>query len=243
MVSRYKSYRYLETIAMHIHTVSITVPDPVETARFLREVLELSGTATDDTAQIEVGTSTLILEQGDAEPGGYYHLAFEIPENTIHAATDLLLGRTPVLRSGNEAIKTASEEWNSHSVYFNAPGNLNLELIARHRQQNAISTPFTFANIQYISEVGIPVEDTDRAIREVKATFGLDPFTTPSANFAPVGTDDGLLILVREGRIWYPTEDQATTSRPLTITIEGAPKGAEATIALTPNVMVQGRDS
>jgi catechol-2,3-dioxygenase len=216
--------------------VTLAVPNPQETATFFRESLDLPVENVNSAVQIKVGASTLHLEPGEADPVGYYHLAFDIPENTIVAARDLLRSRTTILAAGDDDITTASDAWNSHSVYFNAPGNLNLELIARHRQQNAISTPFAFSDIQYISEVGIPVEDTSEAIGQIKVALGLDPFIPPTETFAPVGTDDGLLILVRKGRIWYPTEDQTTTTRPITITIEGL----TTVLDLSPTAMIKG---
>jgi catechol-2,3-dioxygenase len=227
---------HLEAKPMRIHSVTISVPNPQETAAFFWEKLDLPMTETNGAVQVQVGASTLLLEQGDPDPEGYYHLAFEIPENTIIPARDLLHSRTAILPAGDDGIITASEAWNAHSVYFNAPGNLNLELIARHRKHNAISTPFKFGDIQYISEVGIPVEDTARATGQIKQAFGLDPFTPPSDEFAPVGTDDGLLIVVRSGRTWFPTESQKTTSRPLTITIEGVP----TSLNLTPHITIRG---
>jgi catechol-2,3-dioxygenase len=227
---------HLEAKPMQIHSVAITVPDPQETAEFLWKTLDLPMTKSNGAIQVQVGASTLLIEEGDMEPEGYYHLAFEIPENTIIPARDLLHSRTAILPAGDDGIITASDAWNAHSVYFNAPGNLNLELIARHRQNNAISTPFKFGDIQYISEVGIPVEDTGRATGQIKQAFGLDPFTPPSDEFAPVGTDDGLLIVVRSGRTWFPTESQNTTSRPLTITIEGV----TTLLNLAPHITIRG---
>jgi hypothetical protein len=51
--------------------------------------------------------------------------------------------------------------------------------------------------------------------------MGLEPFGEPAENFAPMGSDVGLLVIVKHGRIWYPTTDQTTTRRPLRIEIEG----------------------
>lgn len=221
---------------MHIQTVVIAVPDPPKSAHFFRETLDLPVTERNDTVRVQVGTSNLVLEKGEAGPAGYYHLAFDIPENSIVAARDLLRSRMPIIPAGNDGIVPGTSSWDSHSVYFNAPGNLTLEVIARHRQKNAISTPFTLANIQHISEVGIPVEDTICATQEIKAAFGLDPFDPPSNTFAPVGTDDGLIILVRSGRIWFP--DQVATPRPVDITIDAM----STTLVLTPTATIRGID-
>lgn len=206
---------------MHITHVVITVPDPDVTARFFRDVLEVRAEDHGNRTDLAIGASRLTLTPGEAEPGGYYHLAFDVPENAIAEARDLLRNRTKIFEAGDDGIVTTAPAWGGHSVYFNAPGNLNLELIARHRLPNAIDRPFTFADILTISEVSVPVASTADALRALHTTFGLEPFQEPTDTFAPVGTDAGLIIVVGEGRMWFPTEDQSTTARPLHIQLGG----------------------
>ena len=133
-------------VAMHITAVRIDVPDPAATARFFQEVLDLDVEIAGGTPHVRIGTSTLVLDRHDRSLDGYYHLAFDIPENQIVAARDLLRARIDILPGGSDGIITIAESWNSDSVYFNAPGNLNLEFIARHRQPNATATPFSPAS-------------------------------------------------------------------------------------------------
>lgn len=223
-------------VAMHITSVQVSVLDPAATARFFRDVLDLAVETVDDTPHVRIGTSTLILGRRDAPAEGYYHLAFDIPENHIVAARDLLRSRIDILPGGTDGVITGPESWNSHSVYFNAPGDLNLELIARHRRPTAAATPFSFADIFHISEVGIPVDDTISAVNDLQSTFGIEPFGHPSAMFAPMGTDDGLIILVRTGRIWLPTEDQAAL--PLPLLVEA--RGLDGTLSPHPNCTITG---
>lgn len=206
---------------MHIRHVTISVPDPAETARFLTSLFGFPLDHAHRGESLRLGTSRLSLVEGSMEPNGFYHLAFEIPENTVYAARDLLAARIPILEAGDNGIVAGSPAWDSHSVYFNAPGNLNLELIGRHRLPNAITSPFSLSDILRISEVGVPVEDSLVAARKLQDQTGFIPFGEPSEMFAPVGTDDGLLILVKHGRIWFPTADQTTTRRPLRVEIDG----------------------
>jgi catechol 2,3-dioxygenase-like lactoylglutathione lyase family enzyme len=149
---------------MRIRRVTIEVPDPAATATFFREALGASDHEADGAVTVAIGNSLLTLEQGDREPQGYYHLAFDIPENAITQARDLLRHIIGILPAGEDGIITSSPAWQAHSFYFNAPGNLNLELIARHRLPNAISQPFTVADIQRISEVGVAVPDPMAAV-------------------------------------------------------------------------------
>ena len=225
-----------ESKVMHITAVRIGVPDPAATARFFRDVLDCPVKTSGGTPQVRIGNSTLTIGEHDGPAGGYYHLAFDIPEDQVVAARDLLRARTAILPGGDDGILTGSEAWNSHSVYFNAPGNLNLELIARHRRPNATAGPFSFAQILRISEVGIPVDDTFGAVSDLQATFGIEPFDQPSETFAPMGSDDGLIILVRTGRIWLPTGDQAAL--PLPLHVEA--RGIDGSLRLHPDCTITG---
>jgi hypothetical protein len=109
-------------------------------------------------------------------------------------------------------------------------------MIARHRTPTAISRPFALSDILKISEVGIPVEDPIASAHELQERTGVAPFNEPEEMFAPMGSDEGLLILVRLGRIWYPTSDQTTTRRPLRIEIDGI----EGELAVGPSCAIVG---
>ena len=50
----------------------------------------------------------------------------------------------------------------------------------------------------------------------------------PDATFTPLGDEHGLLILVPQGRVWYPNTGQPAQALPLAVRVEGA--GAPATL-------------
>jgi hypothetical protein len=54
-----------------------------------------------------------------------------------------------------------------------------------------------------ISEIGIVVEDVPSFVQEMQA-LGVPTFGEHGNDFAPLGTDEGLLIVVKRGRKWYP---------------------------------------
>lgn len=208
---------------MHLRHVTITVPAPAETARFLAGIFGFPVAHGDEGETLTIGSSTLVLVEGPAEQNGYYHLAFDIPEHAVVEARDLLAARVPIFTAGDNGVTTGPPSWNSHSVYFNAPGNLNLELIGRHRLPIAMERPYSLSDVLHISEVGVPVENPLAVVQELRDQAGLEPFGEPSEMFAPVGDDHGLLIVVKHGRTWFPTTDQTTTQRPLRIQIDGFP--------------------
>ena len=101
----------------------------------------------------------------------------------------------------------------ARAVYFRDPEENVGELIAR---------PTPHAELA-LAEVGLPVEDV-RAAVDALAELGLEPYREPSESFAPVGDEDGLLIVVRVGRGWFPVGVPAGDST-IEVTIAGARRG------------------
>jgi catechol-2,3-dioxygenase len=90
--------------------------------------------------------------------------------------------------------------------YFAGPDGILLELIARHDLLAASSSGrFSSADLLRISEIGLAVPDVPAAVAALQSAFGLPVFGTAAAEFTPLGDHDGLLIVVRQGRPWFPT--------------------------------------
>jgi hypothetical protein len=68
--------------------------------------------------------------------------------------------------------------------------------------------PFGGTSILSVSEIGLVVEDVEAFCETLIDDFGLDFFAkqTPQPGFAPMGNDEGLLIVVANNRKWYPTD-------------------------------------
>jgi hypothetical protein len=76
--------------------------------------------------------------------------------------------------------------------------------------------PFAPADLLSVSEVGVAVPDVaGTADRLTEAGIGRYP--DGSETFAPAGHVDGMLILVRPGRTWFPTSDRVAAEPPVTI--------------------------
>jgi hypothetical protein len=104
----------------------------------------------------------------------------------------------------------------ARAVYFRDPEHNVLELLARPRPRPELS----------LAEVGLPVEDVPAAV-EALAAVGIEPYDDWNASFAPLGDADGLLIVVRVGRGWFPV-DVAAGSAPIEVTIAGGVPGEVA---------------
>ena len=81
----------------------------------------------------------------------------------------------------------------ARAVYFHDPEENVGELITRPEPGAELT----------LAEVGMPVEDVPAAV-DVLASVGLTPYREGNESFVPIGDDEGLLIVVRVGRDWFP---------------------------------------
>ena len=102
------------------------------------------------------------------------------------------------------------------AVYFRDPEQNIVELMARPQPRPEL----TFA------EVGLPVADVAAAV-EALGELGIEPYRDWDETFAPLGTADGVLIVVRVGRAWIPWDVPAGTA-PIKVTVSGVRPGEVA---------------
>ncbi len=192
-------------------------------ADFYARMLELPVTLRRGRLEVTAGwTNMVFIEEADFE--GAYHFAFNIPENQITLAKEWLAQRTPLLKDdrGNDHFHHSG--WNADAIYFKDPAGNILELIARHDLKNAVEGGFDSSCIVCVSEIGLPAQDVTGLARELCALLGLSVFRqAPHADFTPVGDNDGLFILPRENRIWYP--NTGVPARLLPVTVRGDADG------------------
>lgn len=175
-----------------------------------------------DTLAFQVGSSRLVFEL-EAGFQGVYHFAFDIPENQIDAAREWLDARVPIARGATRNTDIVHfPNWNAHSLYFFDPAGSILELIARHNQPNASTHPFSVGSLLSISEIGLVTDDVSQTRAELHAALGLEVYNGPAGDeFAAVGDELGLLIVVKRGRIWFSGGGSAAEVLPLSITLVG----------------------
>jgi catechol-2,3-dioxygenase len=102
----------------------------------------------------------------------------------------------------------------ARAVYFRDPEHNVVELIARPQARPELS----------IAEVGLPVEDVPAAVEALQRELDLTMYDDGGETFAPLGDDDGLLIVVRVGRGWFPVGVPSGTA-PIEVRITGAGNG------------------
>lgn len=222
---------------MLISQVELPVSDAVQAARFYGDVLGLPIRTIGDVVEVGVGLSVLLLHRGPVGPGAY-HCAVTVPEDRVAEAKAWLEERVPLLERDGLDEFTLGAPWNSQSVYFAGPDGILLELIARHDLPGVASSGgFSGADLLRISEIGLAVPDVPAAVATLQDAFGLPVFGTAAAEFTPLGDPDGLLIVVRRGRPWFPTTTVMPSLGPIAVTVE-LPSGGKS-VALTANCQVK----
>lgn len=178
----------------------------------------------DDAIEVRAGRTVIEFHRAPgAGPAPTYHLAFNIPENKIEPAREWLSARCPALRAGSGGGEiTFFDRWNAHAVYFNDPAGNILELIARHTLHNGASGPFGPHEIECASEIGLVTSDVRLMAGAIGRVLGAAPYLGRSADdFTAVWDEHGMLVIVREGRPWFPTDDHRARAWPAEIIVDG----------------------
>jgi catechol 2,3-dioxygenase-like lactoylglutathione lyase family enzyme len=102
----------------------------------------------------------------------------------------------------------------ARAVYFRDPERNVVELIARPQPRPELS----------LAEAGLPVDDVPAAVEALQRTFELPAYDEWGESFAPLGDDDGLLIVVHAGRGWFPVGEPAGKA-PIEVRIAGVGSG------------------
>lgn len=202
---------------MRLLHLTLPVSDVDAVAAWFRDVLQLHVVG----PQVHIGWSILELQPADGRPVGGVHLAFNVPDNRFAEAMAWLRARLPLQRNPEGLDYFALESnWQSQSVYFTGPDDLILELIGRQRLPASARTgPFHGSELTCLSEVGLPSADVDAVRAEASARFGLQPLSPPSLQFAPMGDDEGLLIVVAAERRWFPEQKDLPNAQGLLLRV------------------------
>jgi catechol 2,3-dioxygenase-like lactoylglutathione lyase family enzyme len=202
---------------MRITRLELLATDLDEIERFYGGVLGLPTTREGDGVSMAVGWSTLVFRSGDARAGAI-HIAFSIPRNRFAEAKSWLAARVHILSSGGtDELVLDREPWHSKSLYFRGPDGIDLEFIARQNLPIDSDEPFGGASLLCVSEVGRAMADVPAEVERLQREYGIEPFGDWVDEFAPVGDQEGLFILVNEGRLWFPTDDAFASGEPLNV--------------------------
>ena len=140
-----------------------------------------------------------------------YHFAFNIPKNKLNEATIWLNSKVNLLLNDENEIITDFGDWNAKAIYFYDNNNNIVELIIRFDLTNETEKKFDASSVLSISEIGIVANDPMKLASQIMDKNHLKYFEKgkQSENFISIGDDNGLVIIVKNDRKWYPTEQKA----------------------------------
>lgn len=193
---------------MHLDHIEILSHDLNATRRFYEEALGLPIVFHDtQSLRIKIGTSLLAFKEAAEQSNPVYHLAFNIPKNKLSEAIEWSENRIELIQQEEAVLIANFESWNANAVYFyDNNGNL-LEFIARKDLDNSQTEAFGSDQLLNISEIGIVSDNPSLLGEKFTAEYGLSLFekNQNSEVFTAIGNDNGLLIIVKTNRNWYPT--------------------------------------
>ncbi|WP_337965290.1 VOC family protein [uncultured Flavobacterium sp.] len=200
---------------MKLQHIQIQTNNIPETTAFYRDILELPIIEkTSQSVTVKAGSSILkFIENPDFN--SMYHFAFNIPENKLEEAIKWCNDKIDLVVIEDKRVIANFETWNANAIYFyDNNGNL-LEFIARHDLDNLQIKDFSSKSILNISEIGIVDEDPIELGTHLIEDYGLSFFAKNfnSENFAAIGDDEGLLIIVKPYRNWYPTQTPSQSNK------------------------------
>lgn len=200
---------------MKLAHIEIQTNNIQKTIAFYQDILELEIIENNtQSVSIQAGNSILKFVE-NPKFNSIYHFAFNIPENKLDEAIEWCKNKVDLILIKDQNVITNFENWNANAVYFyDNNGNL-LEFIARHDLNNAQSQKFSSKAILNISEIGIVNENPLELGKELIAKHNLEFFSKNdnSEIFAAVGDDEGLLVMVKPNRNWYPTQTPSESNK------------------------------
>ena len=174
-----------------------------------------------DTLMLALGSSRLVFKQAPAGWNGYYHFAFNIPNNQLAKAKTWVAARTTLLVDNIGADQFHSDNWDADQFYFLDPAGNILEFIARRSLANSTNAAaFSSGDILSVSEIGLAADDVPTTVRMLCAQLGVEVYANSfSDTFAAVGDAEGLLIIVKRERIWFPYTGLPAVLAPLELQV------------------------
>lgn len=199
---------------MQLLELHLLTPDLVATKNFYGGHLGFEIAAfTSCQLLIKAGKTNLLFQPSNGA-AAHYHFAFNIPSNKIEEAFQYMKERVPILSVEPGQFIADFKNWNAKAFYFLDNNQNIVEFIARYDLQENREQPFTPHSVLSVSEIGVVTDDVFLACRQIEELWNVPPFfrQKPAQNFAALGDDNGLFIVVRENRNWYPTNLQAVKS-------------------------------
>ena len=193
---------------MKIQELQLLTDHLEETKKFYHHRLGLPILENNEQKLVLVAGETLLIFQPSNAKKPRYHFAFTIPCNKIKEAFSWFPMPDRIVPIQPQQPIADFKNWNAAAFYFMDNNENIVEFIARDDLNNASEQYFSGNSIISISEIGIVCNDVSEECADLINKYGISYFSKQPAfpHFAALGDDEGLLIVVSENRLWYPTE-------------------------------------
>ena len=196
---------------MHIKELTLLTTDLLGTKQFYEQLLGFRIFAgASDSISFAIGQSVLTFNLCANQMHPKYHFAFNIPCNQLDDALTRLAQRISFIASAKSFI-IDFPNWNAKAIYFFDNNRNIVELIARADLKNASDREFNADAILCISELGLVDDEPLKVAAKLIEQTGITYFEKGPMreDFVALGNDNGLFVIPRTGRVWYPTDQPA----------------------------------
>ncbi|MAT41419.1 MAG: hypothetical protein CL609_03685 [Anaerolineaceae bacterium] len=175
----------------------------------------------DQYLRLQVGTTQLSFKHQKSDRPARYHFAIHIPENQFTNAHAWMGQQVKLIINNEGKDMFYSESWDADSLYFYDPAGNILELIAHHRLDNKSNKIFNAHSLLSVCEIGIAADNVAQQVDALKTQIDVNPYrTSVDPEFTPVGDAQGLFIVVKQGRTWFPNTGIPAEHLPVNVTVE-----------------------
>lgn len=203
---------------LHLQTAHLEALSEFYAEKFELDVRSVE----DDSVVVAFGETSVVFEPSPTGTNPYYHFAITVPSNRFDDAVAWLTDRVEPLTDPDTGEQTFFFEFmNAHAVYCLDPAGNVVELIARHDLPDAAGA-FDAGRFRRVSEIGLPTPAVPRTVEALEDAVGATRWDESTDEFAVVGDDEGLFIVVETGRPWYPTDTRASDRFPVTVVTSDA---------------------
>jgi catechol 2,3-dioxygenase-like lactoylglutathione lyase family enzyme len=199
--------------------IRLASADPDAQRSLYGDVLGLEVSDAAGAIAVQIGATRLVFEPGPSSP---QHFAIRIPSAAYADALDWLRSRAELLVDDDGEQAFAFPDWNADATYFRDPDRNVVELIAHHDLPEPHRPPFRRESMLGVCEVGVPTDNVGAYLESLERRTGARRWSGDGVSFAAAGDKRGSLIVVRRGRVWYPTDDAEATAGPLGIDLGSA---------------------
>ncbi len=163
------------------------------------------------SATFRIGKTRLtFIRKEEATP---YYLGINIPSNKENEAQIWLQDKVKLLQHENSEMIDFPNHDSKAMFFHDMDGNV-IEFIARKNLYYTESMPFHSSQSMGISEIGMAVDNVKSTYEQLNKIYELPIFDgSPDEDFVAAGDEKGLFIIINKNkRSWFPTEDKAFTS-------------------------------